>query len=87
MLDINKLLECAGNNIAETLKMVDPAQIDAIAEAIANAHKSGHNIFTAGWGRAGNIIRILGRANGGDDNDKESPLRAWARQRAELNAN
>ena len=30
MLDINKLLECAGNNIAETLKMVDPAQIDAI---------------------------------------------------------
>ena len=60
MLDINKLLECAGNNIAETLKMVDPAQIDAIAEAIANAHKSGHNIFTAGWGRAGNIIRILG---------------------------
>ena len=30
------------------------------AEAIANAHKSGHNIFTAGWGRAGNIIRILG---------------------------
>jgi len=60
MLDINKLLECAGNNIAETLKMVDPAQIEAIAEAIANAHKSGHNIFTAGWGRAGNIIRILG---------------------------
>lgn len=34
-----------------------------------------------------NIIRILGRANGGDDNDKESPLRAWARQRAELDAN
>ena len=33
-----------------------------------------------------NITRILGRVNGVDDNDKESPLRTWARQRAALDA-
>ena len=56
MLDITKLLDCAGKNIAETLNKVDPAQIEAIATAIAESKR----VFTAGWGRAGNVIRILG---------------------------
>ncbi|MBR6815914.1 MAG: SIS domain-containing protein [Clostridia bacterium] len=60
MFDIKKMLACAGNNIAETLNMVDPDQIEAIASAIAEAHNNGHRIYTAGWGRAGNVIRILG---------------------------
>lgn len=56
MLDITKLLACAGNNVAETLNKVDPAQIEAIASAIAESKR----VFTAGWGRAGNVVRILG---------------------------
>ena len=60
MFDIKKMLACAGNNIAETLNMVDPDQIEEIASAIAEAHNNGHRIYTAGWGRAGNVIRILG---------------------------
>ena len=56
MLDITKLLACAGNNVAETLSKVDPAQIEEIASAIAESKR----VFTAGWGRAGNIVRILG---------------------------
>lgn len=56
MLDIKKLLDCAGKNVAETLNKVDPAQIEEIATAIAESKR----VFTAGWGRAGNIVRILG---------------------------
>ena len=56
MLDIKKLLDCAGKNDAETLNKVDPAQIEEIATAIAESKR----VFTAGWGRAGNIARILG---------------------------
>ena len=56
MLDIKKLLDCAGKNVAETLNKVDPAQIEEIATAIAESKR----VFTAGWGRAGNIARILG---------------------------
>ncbi len=56
MLDAKKLLDCAGKNIAEILNQVDPAQIEEIATALAEAKR----VFTAGWGRAGNIIRILG---------------------------
>ena len=33
-----------------------------------------------------NIARILGRVNVADENDAESPLRKWARQRTERNA-
>ena len=40
----------------EILNQVDPAQIEEIATALAEAKR----VFTAGWGRAGNIIRILG---------------------------
>ena len=56
MLDAKKMLDCAGKNISEILNMVDPAQIEEIATALAEAKR----VFTAGWGRAGNIIRILG---------------------------
>ena len=56
MLDIKKLLDCAGKNVAETLNKVDPAQIEEIATAIAESKR----VFTAGWGRAGNVVRILG---------------------------
>ena len=56
MLDIKKLLDCAGKNVAETLNKVDPAQIEEIATAIAESKR----VFTAGWGHAGNVARILG---------------------------
>ena len=56
MLDAKKLLDCAGKNVAETLNKVDPAQIEEIATAIAESKR----VFTAGWGRAGNVVRILG---------------------------
>lgn len=56
MVDIKKLLDCAGKNIAETLNQVDVNQIEEIAQAISKAKR----VYTAGWGRAGNIIRILG---------------------------
>lgn len=56
MLDAKKMLDCAGKNISEILNMVDPAQIEEIATALAEAKR----VFTAGWGRAGNVIRILG---------------------------
>ena len=56
MLDIKKLLDCAGKNVAETLNKVDPAQIEEIATAIAESKR----VFTAGWGRAGNVAGILG---------------------------
>lgn len=55
-MDIKKMLACAGQNIADGLNLVDPAQIEEIAEAIAKSKR----VFTAGWGRAGNVIRILG---------------------------
>lgn len=34
----------------------------------------------------GNVIRILGRVSGVDTQGEESPLRAWAKARAERNA-
>ncbi len=55
-MDIKKLLACAGQNITETLNQVDPEQIDALADALAKAKR----VFISGWGRAGNVIRILG---------------------------
>ena len=41
---------------SEMLLGVDQAQLDALAEAIINAKR----IFVAGWGRAGNCVKILG---------------------------
>lgn len=55
-MDIKRLLTCAGQNITEGLNLVDPAQIEEIADALAKADR----VFTTGWGRAGNVIRILG---------------------------
>lgn len=55
-MDIKKLLACAGQNITEGLNLVDPAQVEELADALAKAKR----VFTAGWGRAGNVIRILG---------------------------
>ncbi len=55
-MDIKKLLANAGRNISETLNEIDPSQIDALADALAKANR----VFTSGWGRAGNVIRILG---------------------------
>ena len=34
----------------------------------------------------GNVIRILGRINGAEGENDESPLRSWARERAERDA-
>lgn len=55
-MDIKKMLACAGQNIADGLNLVDPEQVEALADALAKAKR----VYTAGWGRAGNVIRILG---------------------------
>ncbi len=55
-METKKLLETAGPGVAEALAKVDPAQVDAAAEALAKANR----VFAAGWGRAGNVGRILG---------------------------
>jgi len=41
---------------AEILAAVDQKQIDELVDAIIDARR----IFVSGWGRAGNIVRILG---------------------------
>lgn len=45
-----------GQEDAEMLAAVDQGQLDALAQAIVDAKR----IYIAGWGRAGNCIRILG---------------------------
>ena len=45
-----------GREDAEMLAGIDQAQLDAMVDAILEAKR----IFVAGWGRAGNIVRILG---------------------------
>ena len=45
-----------GKTNAEILAAVDQKQIDELVDAIINARR----IFVSGWGRAGNIVRILG---------------------------
>ena len=49
MLDAKKLLDCAGKNIAEILNQVDPAQIEEIATALAEAKR----VFTRRMGPRG----------------------------------
>lgn len=44
------------DDIAEQFLKIDQAQIDELVEAILKADR----IYTSGWGRAGNIVRILG---------------------------
>lgn len=41
---------------SEMFLAVDQAQLDALADAIVKAKR----IFVAGWGRAGNVVKILG---------------------------
>ncbi len=55
-MDYKKLLACAGKNISDSLNQIDLDQLEKFTDALANAKR----IFIAGWGRAGNIIRILG---------------------------
>ena len=55
-MDTKQILIQAGNHVAEGLSKIDPAQVDAMAKGIAKAKR----VFVSGWGRAGNIIRILG---------------------------
>ena len=55
-MDTKQILIQAGNHVAEGLSKIDPAQVDAMAKGIAKANR----VFVSGWGRAGNIIRILG---------------------------
>ena len=55
-MDTKQILIQAGNHVAEGLSKSDPAQVDAMAKGIAKANR----VFVSGWGRAGNVIRILG---------------------------
>ena len=55
-MDTKQILIQAGNHVAEVLSKVDPAQVDALAKAIAKANR----VFVSGWGRAGNVAGILG---------------------------
>ena len=48
-MDTKQILTQAGNHVAEVLSKIDPAQVDAMAKAIAKANR----VFVSGWGRAG----------------------------------
>ena len=55
-MDTKQILTQAGNHVAEVLSKIDPAQVDALAKAIAKANR----VFVSGWGRAGTVAGILG---------------------------
>ena len=55
-MDTKQILTQAGNHVAEALSKIDPAQVDALAKAVAKANR----VFVSGWGRAGNVAGILG---------------------------
>lgn len=55
-MDTKQILTQAGNHVAEVLSKIDPAQVDALAKAVAKANR----VFVSGWGRAGNVAGILG---------------------------
>ncbi len=55
-MDTKKLLCSIGPGITSALEAVDPKEIEDAVEAIYQADR----VFTAGWGRAGNVVRILG---------------------------
>ncbi len=55
-MDTKQILTQAGSHVAEVLSKIDPAQVDALAKAIAKANR----VFVSGWGRAGNVAGILG---------------------------
>lgn len=51
-----ELLAQIGPGLTEVLNNINDKDIDAVVDAIVKANR----VFTAGWGRAGNIVRILG---------------------------
>ena len=55
MIDGIKLRQEVAENTAKSLLAVDQAQIDSIVDAIIKAKR----IYVAGWGRAGNNIKML----------------------------
>ena len=67
----------------ETLPHIVVHPQDPTKQKTTPAHKQYKELLQ----QYGNIIRILGRVNGLDQDGEESPLRAWAKARAERNAN
>jgi 6-phospho-3-hexuloisomerase len=55
-METKELLKSIGPGITDILNAIDPDSIDRVVDAIIEAER----VFTAGWGRAGNIVRILG---------------------------
>lgn len=66
----------------ETLPHIVVHPKDPAKQKTTPAHKQYKELLQ----QYGNIIRILGRVNGEDDSSAESPLRKWARERTERNA-
>ena len=56
IMTTRELLDSIGPGITGALKAADPVQIEEAVDAIYAADR----VFTAGWGRAGNVVRILG---------------------------
>lgn len=66
----------------ETLPHIVVHPKDPTKQKTTPAHKQYKELLQ----QYGNIIRILGRVTVEDDSTAESPLRKWARERAERNA-
>lgn len=67
----------------ETLPYIEVHPDNPMKQRTTPAHKQYKELLQ----QYGNVIRILGRVNAVEDDDsKESPLRAWARKRAERDA-
>ena len=66
----------------ETLPHIVVHPKDPTKQRTTPAHKQYKELLQ----QYGNIIRILGRVTVEDDSTAESPLRKWARERAERNA-
>lgn len=66
----------------ETLPHIKVNPKDPQQQKTLPAHKQYKELLQ----QYGNIVRILGRVNVEDDNTTESPLRKWAKERAERGA-
>ena len=66
----------------ETLPHIVVHPKDPTKQKTTPAHKQYKELLQ----QYGNIVRILGRVNVEDDNTTESPLRKWAKERAERHA-
>lgn len=67
----------------ETLPHIVVHPQDPTKQRATTAHKQYKELLQ----QYANVIRILSRTGSADDQGQESPLRAWARSRAEKNAN